>query len=367
MGYINSKRYGSAVQLYKKSSGDISYYITYKDEDNKLKRIKIGDKSKGITEPFCNQKRNEVVNTVKLGGEMPIKHKKPKMITLDEIAQQYFDYLHIYSSKGTIKETTNRYKNHLKNLFGYKSIDRITASELESLQREKIKFLSPSSVNSIVDLFSTILNYGIKRELCQVINPAVKIRRFKVNNARERFLTKEEIKELFEEIDDNELLTLFLKFALTTGGRLETILHIQKKDIDLSTKIITLNDLKNKETYRGFLTADLVNLLKGKIIKYKANDYVVSLDKEKTTPRQIQCRLKPKMDKLFNKGLDSSDRKNRVVIHSLRHTFASHLAINGTPLFTIQKLLNHKDIQQTMRYAKLSPDSSREFIDDLYK
>ncbi|WP_206442820.1 tyrosine-type recombinase/integrase [Aliarcobacter cryaerophilus] len=68
------------------------------------------------------------------------------------------------------------------------------------------------------------------------------------------------------------------------------------------------------------------------------------------------------LDTLFNQGIDKYDRKNKVVIHTLRHTFASHLAINGTPIFTIQKLMNHKDIKMTMRYAKLSPDSGREAV-----
>jgi site-specific recombinase XerD len=67
----------------------------------------------------------------------------------------------------------------------------------------------------------------------------------------------------------------------------------------------------------------------------------------------------------INDGLETSDRKNRVVIHTLRHTFASHLAINGTPIFTIQKLMNHKDIKMTMRYAKLAPDSGRESVNNL--
>ncbi|WP_365943733.1 tyrosine-type recombinase/integrase [Sulfurimonas sp.] len=66
------------------------------------------------------------------------------------------------------------------------------------------------------------------------------------------------------------------------------------------------------------------------------------------------------LDKLFNK--DDIDVKYRVVIHTLRHTFASHLAINGTPIFTIQKLLNHKDIKMTLRYAKLAPDTGRDCI-----
>lgn len=71
------------------------------------------------------------------------------------------------------------------------------------------------------------------------------------------------------------------------------------------------------------------------------------------------------LNDLFNKGLDENDRKNRVIFHTLRHTFASHLAINGTPIFTIQKLMNHKDIKMTLRYAKLSPDSGREAIEKL--
>ena len=51
----------------------------------------------------------------------------------------------------------------------------------------------------------------------------------------------------------------------------------------------------------------------------------------------------------------------------LRHTFASHLAINGIPIFTIQNLMDHSDIKQTMRYAKLSPESGKNAIQGLYK
>lgn len=125
--------------------------------------------------------------------------------------------------------------------------------------------------------------------------------------------------------------------------------------------------MKNKNTYKGFLTDDIAKNLKEKWSNFRANDYIVSLDGVKLTSRQIQSRLKPKLDKLFNSELEDNDTKNRVVIHSLRHTFASHLAINGTPIFTIQKLMNHKDIKQTMRYAKLAPDSGKEFVNGLYR
>ena len=83
-------------------------------------------------------------------------------------------------------------------------------------------------------------------------------------------------------------------------------------------------------------------------------------DKIFKTTQELKARTI--LNDLFNIGIDLEDRKNKVVIHTLRHTFASHLAINGTPIFTIQKLMNHKDIKMTLRYAKLSPDSGREAI-----
>jgi len=97
------------------------------------------------------------------------------------------------------------------------------------------------------------------------------------------------------------------------------------------------------------------------------NDFIIGGLFEKYPTRTLQRHLKSILDDLFNVGLDSKDSKNRVVIHTLRHTFASHLAINGTPIFTIQTLMNHSDIKMTMRYAKLAPDSGKVAVQGLYK
>lgn len=42
--------------------------------------------------------------------------------------------------------------------------------------------------------------------------------------------------------------------------------------------------------------------------------------------------------------------------HDLRHTFASHFMMNGGNIYTLQKLLGHKDIQTTLIYAHLDKD-----------
>ncbi|MFW2577920.1 tyrosine-type recombinase/integrase [Aliarcobacter butzleri] len=64
--------------------------------------------------------------------------------------------------------------------------------------------------------------------------------------------------------------------------------------------------------------------------------------------------------------LKKNDRKNRVVTHTLRHTFASHVAIK-TPIYTIQKLMNHNDITMILRYVRLVPDSGKDMVLNLYQ
>ena len=150
---------------------------------------------------------------------------------------------------------------------------------------------------------------------------------------------------------------LYFKLALNTGARLSTLRNISKKDIDFTHNLITLKDFKNNSTYKTFLNSQLKELLQNRTENININDKVLS-----TYPAK---RIKKILDDLFNQGIDINDRKNRVVFHTLRHTFASHLAINGTPIFTIQKLMNHKDITMTMRYAKLAPESGREAIENL--
>jgi site-specific recombinase XerD len=52
-------------------------------------------------------------------------------------------------------------------------------------------------------------------------------------------------------------------------------------------------------------------------------------------------------------------------LHDFRHTFASHLAMAGVPLPTLQKLLGHRDIQTVMIYAHLSPSHIHQSVEAL--
>ena len=62
---------------------------------------------------------------------------------------------------------------------------------------------------------------------------------------------------------------------------------------------------------------------------------------------------------------DSTSARDKVVFHTLRHTFGSWLAMAGTDIYRIKTLMRHKTIKMTMRYAHLLPDATRDAVENL--
>ena len=339
---------------------DKTFYIRYKDENNKDKEIKVGKYSEGYREAYCNQLRNEIITKQRTGEEPPsiASKKKKNILSIETIASDYFNYRKESKTKAN---DISQYNNHILPYFKNLDFETIDKNEIlqftNKLKKTKSKFkedlLSDKSINNILNFLKTLIKHGFKNDFIK--NDFSKyISLLNIDNAREKFLTKEEIKILYENSENDETLYLLFKLALNTGGRLATLLNICKKDIDFTHNLITLKDFKNNSTYKAFLTENLKALLEIRTIHLKMDDKLFVSNPER--------RLRSMLNELFNKDINTNDRKNKVVFHSLRHTFASHLAINGTPIFTIQKLMNHKDIRMTLRYAKLSPDSGRESI-----
>jgi integrase len=361
---IKTKKVG--VYYYLTETDDKIFYFNYKDiADGKLKWVKVGSYKDGYREANAVELRAEQISKMKNGKDIRlIATKKKKIITtLDNLAQIYFN------DKKIGKDRISKYKTYIYPKFGNKDIFSIKKQQLKDFFNDISKSgKANQTVNGIRELFSAIINHNIKQRELKYINPLVGIPRLNIDNDRERFLNLEEITQLKEAVKDNHLLSLFVNLSLLTGGRISTIVALQKKDFNLSTSTVTLKNIKTNSTYTGFLNKDIIKDLKVYLDTLNINDYVVSLDDNKQiTSRIIQGRLKPKIDKLFNSGLDIKDAKNRVVLHTLRHTFASHLAINGIPIFTIQNLMNHSDIKQTLRYAKLSPENGKIAIQGLYQ
>lgn len=276
-----------------------------------------------------------------------------------DLAEQYFQYKSIYNK--SIKNDISRYNNHIADHLDNIKIDFIKRADIEEIQIKLInKNLSNKTVNHITTLISTMLEYAVDRELL-THNPAKLIRKLRVNNDRERFLTVAEIRTLIDHFKDEYEPNLFIKLSLSTGARLNSVVELKRKHINYDNKTVLLHDYKSESTYTAFLNAmALESLNELRDLRPEQNIFSLKYD-------YLQKRVQKAMNELFNQGLDKNDRINRVVVHTLRHTFASHLAINGTPIAILQRLMNHKTIAMTMRYAKLLPDTGRDYVEKLYK
>jgi site-specific recombinase XerD len=360
-----SKRFKTRFQnvIYRESTtntkSDKTYYIRFR-ENGKIQEIKIGKYSEGIRENYCHQKLLQTVNALRLGEQPPVLVAAHKKYTtdFDDLAKKYFDARELHNK--TNRQARNKYESQLQPYIGSTDIYRLNKNDILKIQTDMAKTRAPKTVNQYIQFIRAVYNFAIEEELFTGINPTKGIKEQKIDNKRERFLSLEEIKSLLQVVINNKDLYLFTLLSLSTGGRLGTVMFIAKKDIDFTQNMFTLLDIKNNDTYGGFFNNQLKSLLLERTKNLKPNDHIIAMN-ERTLRRQMAKILTD----LFNQDLDANDRKNRVVIHTLRHTFASQLAINGTPIFTIQKLLNHKDIKQTLRYAKLAPDSGRDMVDKL--
>lgn len=364
-------------------NGDKTFYIVYKDlKTNKKIDLKVGRESDGITEKFCSNKRKQILEELRLGeNQNIIKNRRifKEISTLDMIAEQYHENRALHLSPENLRDAKALYKNHISPYIGNKDIESITDSDIEKIMLHKKDSLSNRTINIIVEKISTIYNFAIKKKLFSGSNPARSVEKLSQNNERTRFLSTEEINVLLKNVKSNDTLYIFTVLSLTTGGRLKTICDIKIKDIDLKHKIITLYDFKNKTHYQGFIKDDkaFIALLKKYMENKDSTDFLLGRETLVANYRYIQRSLSKILDTLFNQDLlkslsnyslaeQAEKRRDKVVIHTLRHTFASQLVINGTPIYTVQNLLNHKDSKMTERYSKLAPDSGRTSINDIF-
>ena len=363
MARQKSKRY-TGVYFQELQNGDKSYYITYK-ENNKDIWKKIGLHSEGIREAFCHQKRNEITSKIRLGEELPHFALKKDFQTLLDISKQFYDYKELHNKQN--KKTRSRVEARIKaHYIGTKPLKTITKADIENFQVEIQNGIEPATVNFIVQQVGGIFNWAIENELTEK-NPCIGIKKLKVDNARTRYLEIDEIKKLTETIKNDKYVYYFVLVALATGGRLQTICNIKISDIK-SNGTIKLFDFKNNSEYYGFLNDNLKGLLELfiKDENKKKDDFLFQNTPNSNYMEQYyQRKLRPIFDILFNPV--GTKHLEKVTIHTLRHTFASQLAINETPILTIKKLMNHNDINATMRYAKLSKSSGEKHVDNLIK
>ena len=347
-----------------------TFYIKYKIKSNQYTR-KVGSSQEGITAIYASKVRAKKLSMDRLGNDAPFANHDNK-ITFDAAFKMYYE--HSKTSTRDFRTQLGRYEKHIENEIGHLSLEEISVKNVEEIKRKLLtnnsKTYSSGSINHLLDLIRTVFNFTIKEMNLNLTNPATsqRVKRLKIDNKRERYLEEDEINLLFHRVEEvytkkgkhqtaKDKIKIFMMLSFSTGARLGSVCTIRKQDINFNQKTILIKNHKTGKTYTGYIHPNYEEFIKEKCLSLKKMDYIVSGNQSVYTQATLSFHLKPILDELFNQGIGAEDSQNRVVIHTFRHSFASLLAIQGTPIYTIMRLLDHSDISQTVRYAKLSPEN----------
>ena len=361
---IKSKKY-TGVYYRELLNGDRAFEFTYKDLESRKRWIKVGLESHSINEAFTNRKRIETINKLKLDGDEPDFIKKRtaiKKISLNAVANAYFADYENRAKPNIFKESLFKYQNKIEPFFGKNPVTDITKEAVEKWLKGFKKDYKQASINSYHATFKAVVNYGIRelKELESFVNPLQKISIKDPENERERVLSSQEIKHIFECLIHKPKAYLYVAVALGTGARPQAIITTRKKDFDIANKTLTFPALKKGKRYPVPLIDSLYKQLIEVTKDLNADDYIFHPDNPKTITTKpisyegIKRQIQPLLDELFNQELDNNDRKHRVTFYTFRHTFATHLVKNpNVNILDVKKLMSHSRLQMTERYAKV--------------
>jgi site-specific recombinase XerD len=246
---------------------------------------------------------------------------------------------------------------HLNLFFGgckLLSISPKMISRYKVLRREE--GAAPGSVNIELTMLSKAFSLAVKEWEWLNENPVAKVPNEKENSERDRWLTEEEEGKILA--NSPVRIREIVVFLLNTGLRIEECLSLEWSRVNLLRKTILIQKTKSGRPKTLPLNATALEVLNQRsTVKSIKNDYVFL----SSNGRKIfQSPLRTSFYRVLNKvGIEN------FCIHDLRHTFATRLAQSGVDLYKISKLLGHKDIKMTQRYAHHCPDSLRDGVDTL--
>jgi len=340
------------MKLYRRKNG--YYYLDY-TFNYQRKRISLKTNIKAVAEAKMAEIRLDIDRQrLKLN---------PEIISISQFFNDYKHSVRQRLSPNSYKRYIpifKRFKEFAKKQRLWKLSD-IKTRHIEKYlieRREKDK-VATKTANVELTALSGAFKHAIDMEYL-LENPTNGIKRFhKKARKPPRFFTREEL-GLILEFEKRPLYRDIWEFLANTGLRKGELEHLEWSDIDFENREIKIRPKKNWETKtkksRNVPMNDRVyEILKGTKRRSKIENVFVNSIGNPFKPDDLLSRLKPLLKRLKIKGN----------VHTFRHTFASHLVMNGVDLPTVGQLLGHKDISTTMIYSHLAPEHVKKAVNKL--
>ena len=340
-----------AVRKKKKANGDYSLYLDYYNKGTRkyeflglylTKDKKDNKRVLQLAENIKAQRQIELQNHTY--GFIPDFKRKANFL-------KYYESI-------SIQKTTNIncYKSTLMYLKeftgGQVSISAIDEDWLERFKKFLTNKLSQNTAATYFSTIKTVFRQAVRDKII-IDNPANNVTNVKKQESKRAYLTIEEIEKLAKtECSRADLKRAFL-FSCFTGLRYGDVVRLKWEDIKndridiIQQKTKGVEYLPLNETSKNLLKTE-----KGNIIPLPTN-YVFSIPKKVHTNVILKVWGK-------NAGI-----KKHLTYHVSRHTFATMSLTLGVDLYTVSKLLGHKQISATQVYAKIIDKKKEEAINSL--
>lgn len=263
-----------------------------------------------------------------------------------ELIDKYLKLLRLKNYSG---RTEKSYLHHL-NLF----LDYLNSSKATNINQKTLldyfDFLKQSKNFSYSSIKQALAS--IRFLFLDVLKKEVDFDFFikmKKPNSLPNILSIEEIKKIISSITNLKHRAI-ISTIYSCGLRISEVVNLQIRDIDSAAMTIKIVNAKGKSDRVVMLSGKLLELLREYFKQYKPKIYLFEgQNGEKYSVRSIQ--------QIFYNAVKKVKIRKKVSVHTLRHSFASHLLDNGTDIRFIQELLGHKHLSTTQIYTHINPVS----------
>ncbi len=317
------------------------------------KRVTLGRHGDMSTDE-ARKRAAVVIDRIKR-GEDPVPAPPEPELTLSELSERFLrTHVKVHCKPKTVATYRSVLDKHILPILGAMSISEVGRGEISALHHRLHD--TPAMANRTVKILSKMFSLAEAWErIPPGRNPCRSVRRYKTRS-RERFLTPEEFRRLGRVLRDVEAdgsvwppAIAALRLLMLTGCRKSEILTLRWDDVDRTAGELRLRDAKAGPRMVP-LTTPVRTVLDG-IPRIDGNPWVLAGQRPGTG-----------LTKLDNywQSIRAQAGLDDVRIHDLRHSYASRALALGESLPTIGKLLGHRKVGTTARYAHLMRDAEKE-------
>jgi len=307
--------------------------------------------------------------------ERRIQEERSRSMTLADVSERYLTWARLNKPKSA-KTDAIWIAKHILPALGHLRLVDVNSAHVEEFKASLFAAnYAPATIRHIIGQVRRIFNYASitptsgdnARPLFEGDNPAARIKLPKLDNKRFRFFLRDEADRFLKAAqgyppgrnspDYHDACLL----SLHTGMRKSEILNLCWHSINMETGLIHILDGKDNITGTIPINATARDMLERRKTTSTRN-LVFAPPYRGRRMTGLSHHTAALLDELgMNEGIE--DTRQRLCFHSFRHTFASWLVIAGVDLRRVMELMRHKDFSQTLRYAHLAPDSTRDAVE----